>query len=117
MAMVNTFGMTVQCTRVCGSRTKLMEEESTFGPMAESTTESGKITICMAKVSTPGRTEECIKANTRTTASTAMEPTHGMTASNMLVGGKMESNTEKALIEKTDVIARVSGKMARELDG
>jgi len=46
-----------------------------------------------------------------------MEHTLGMMANSMQVGGKMESNMEKEPTEKMDVIAKVSGKMERELDG
>ena len=46
-----------------------------------------------------------------------MVPIPGMMVNNMLVGGKMESNTEKEPTVKMDVIARVFGKMVKELDG
>lgn len=44
-------------------------------------------------------------------------PTHGMMASSMQAGGRTENKMEKEPIAKTDVTARVSGKMVRELDG
>ena len=91
-----------------------MEEEFTFGQMAESMMENGKTTTCMVKVSTHGKMVGCTKANMKMIESTGMVPILGMTASNTLDGGKMESNMEKVLIAKTDVIARVSGKTARE---
>jgi hypothetical protein len=115
--MENTSGMMVQCTKVCGLRTKLTEEESTSGQMAESMTANGKITICTVKVSIHGKMVECIKVNMKMIASTDTVPIPGMTVNNMPVGGKMESNTEKVPTVKTAVIARVSGKMVKESDG
>ena len=82
--------------------------------MAESTMESGKITTCMVKVSTLGKMEECIRANTKTIANTVTEHTHGMMASSMLDGGKMESSMEKVPTERMDVTAKESGKTERE---
>ena len=82
--------------------------------MAENTMESGKITTCMVKVSTLGKMVECIRVSTKTIANTAMEPTHGMTANNMLDGGKMENSMVKVPTERMAVTAKESGKTERE---
>ena len=117
MVTENTSGMMVQCTKECGSKTKLTVEEFISGLMAENTMVNGKITICMVKVSTHGRMVECIKVNMRMIASTDMVHTLGMMVNNMLDGGKMESNMVKEPTARMDVIEKVSGKMERELDG
>ena len=54
---------------------------------------------------------------TRTTESTDMVFTPGMTASNTKDGGKMESNTVRVSTERMAVIGEVSGKTARESNG
>lgn len=112
--MANTFGMTVQCTRENGLKTKLMEEEFIFGQMAENTMVSGKIIICTVKVYTLGKMEECMRETMKMIVNMVMEFTHGMMESNTKAGGKMENNTEKESTEKMDVIEEVFGKMEKE---
>ena len=48
---------------------------------------------------------------------TDMVFTHGMMGNNMKDGGKMVNSTVKVFTEKMDVIAEVSGKTERELNG
>ena len=115
--MENTSGMTVQCTKASGSKTRSMAKVSTFGQMEESMTVNGKIIICTAKVSTPGRMADSMMETTRMTESTALVFTLGMMASNMKAGGKMESSTVRASTEKMAEIGEVSGKMERESNG
>lgn len=91
-----------------------MEEEFTFGQMAENTMVSGKIIICTVKDYTHGKTEECMRETMKMIVNMVMEFTPGMMENNTKVGGKMESNTEKVSIEKMDVIEEVFGKTEKE---
>jgi hypothetical protein len=117
MAMENIFGMTGQCTRASGSKTRSMEEEYTFGQMAENTMVNGKITICTAKVSTPGKMEECMRETMKTIENMVTVFTLGMMANSTKDGGRMESSTERVSTEKMDVIEEEFGRMAKELSG
>jgi hypothetical protein len=112
--MENTFGTTVQCTKENGLKTRLMEEEFTFGQMAENTMVNGKIIICMVKVCILGKTEECMRETMKMIENMVTVYTLGMMESNTKVGGKMESNMEKVSTEKMDVIEEVFGKMEKE---
>ena len=110
----NISGMTAPCTKVSGLKTRSMEVEFTSGPMEENTMANGRIIICMEKVFIHGKTEECIKGIMKTIESTVMEYILGMMESNMRVGGKTESNTEKEFTERMAVTEEVSGKMEKE---
>ena len=78
---------------------------------------NGRIIICTERVFTLGKTEECMKEIMRTTENTVMEYILGTMESNMKVGGKMESSTEKEFTERMVVTEEVSGKMEKELNG
>ena len=117
MAMENIFGMTGQCTRASGLKTRSMEEEYTFGQMAENTMVNGKITICTAKVSTPGKMEECMRETMKTIENMVTVFTLGMMANSTKDGGRMESSTEKVSTEKMAGTEEEFGKMEREQNG
>ena len=115
--MVSTSGMMVPCTKVSGSKTRLMAVEFTCGLMEENIRVTGKIITCTETVNTLGRTAVCMTANTKTIENTDMESILGTTVSSMRAIGKMESKTEKESTGRTEEIEEASGKTARELSG
>ena len=117
MAKGGTSGVMVRRMRVSGFKIRLMAKAYMFGQMEENTTANGKTIICTARVSTLTRMVDNMMANTKIIKDTALVYKLGITGRNTKVGGKMESSTGSASIERMAEIGGVFGKTVKELSG
>ena len=95
MVRASLFGQTRVLTRVISTTTISTDVESIFGPMAESSTETGLITVWKAKESLPGATVVNTSASTKMTKNTVMVYLLGLMDVAMTVNGSKVSSMAK----------------------